>query len=131
MDRRRRAEKGARGLAERASIGMLVNHPIYIYIFVRFVATDNRPRHRRPGNLNFGTRHTVLPRILSVYRFHTRVTSPPPFSPFRMLLPSTRLERKKYIFRFPWLEYLLRIWNISDYIFRANSRKLSQRNLSR
>lgn len=75
-----RSEKGARGRSSaHLSACSLITRYIYIcniYIYItRFVATDNRPRHSRPGNLNFENGHTVLARILSVYRFHTH-TSP-------------------------------------------------------
>ena len=99
MDDQRRVRER---LVERASIGMLINHPIYI---PRFVATDNRPCHSRPGNLNFGNGHTVLARILSVYRFHTH---PPPFTPCLIHLKSFCQPVQKKIFPTSYHLYLHR-----------------------
>lgn len=125
MDGRRRAREGWPSV--HLSACSLITRYIYIYIFVRFVATDNRPRHRRPGNLNFGTGHMVLPRILSVYRFHTRVTSSPlHFTRFESSFCQPDSKEKNNIFLYfdTLIRYRLRIrvefkciWNINDYFF--------------
>lgn len=124
MDGRRRAREGwpSVHLSACSLITRYIYIDIYIYIFVRFVATDNRPRHRRPENLNFGTGHTVLPRILSVYRFHTRITLH--FARFECFFCQLGLKEKNNIFFDTLVQNLLRIrveftrmWNISDYFF--------------